>query len=172
MKKSALLLGLSVLKRISSHGQTHEPKADVFGGFSYLRSGSENAYGWQMNISGNFTKSLGGVSDIGGQYNKIFGISVSACEYFLGPHGNYRTERVTTFAHAPVGGVTARGSAGGTSVSKTGFALGLCGGVDINLNSRVAIRAIQVDYVADHVGGAWGNNSRVSVGFVFRTGGK
>ena len=52
-----------------------------------------------------------------------------------------------------------------------GFAMALGGGVDVKLNDRFAIRAIQADYLRSDVFGGTTNGMRLSFGLVFRFGG-
>jgi len=53
--------------------------------------------------------------------------------------------------------------------------IGFGGGLDVNLNPRVAVRILQADYVPTRSAGKWQNDFRVSIGVVFRfqcTGGR
>ncbi len=51
-----------------------------------------------------------------------------------------------------------------------GFAWSAGGGLDIRVSELIAIRPIQVEYVALHTEGATLNSPRVSAGIVFRFG--
>ncbi len=171
MKKSILLAGLVVLMSCPAWAQNDYPKAEIFGGFSWLSTGNgtrENDYGWQASVTGNFHKNVGFTADFAGQYDSAAGTTFQAYQYLLGPRLTSRGARVTGFAHALAGGITLRG--GGQS--ETGFAMGLGGGVDINANDRIAIRVFQLDYLPVRFQGEWfKENFRVAAGIVFKFGG-
>jgi hypothetical protein len=48
--------------------------------------------------------------------------------------------------------------------------MGFGGGLDVQVSKTIAVRAIQLDYVPDHIGGSWGHNVRLAVGVVFQAG--
>jgi len=157
------------------------PKAEVSGGFSYLRSvelSSFNLYGWNAGFAGNMNRWFGVVGDFGGNYASpgtgIFGsqgVSVKAHTFMFGPRFSYRGDgKLTMFTHALFG--AARGSAGGFGVSAgdTAFAMALGGGFDLRLTEAVALRAIQVDYLMTRFGGERQNNVRLVTGIVIRFG--
>jgi opacity protein-like surface antigen len=54
-----------------------------------------------------------------------------------------------------------------TTVSETGFAAALGGGLDIRASDRISIRAIQVDYNPTRLFGSTQHNFRIGVGIVF-----
>lgn len=53
-----------------------------------------------------------------------------------------------------------------SSVSETGFAAAIGGGIDIKANDRFSIRAIQIDYNPTRLGGSTQNNVRFGFGVV------
>lgn len=89
------------------------------------------------------------------------------------------------FAHALVGAAQARSkfteltcTVSGTSTpcptgftndtfSDTGFAAAFGGGLDIRLNDKIQIRAIQIDYNPVRIGGFTNHNARFGAGIVF-----
>jgi opacity protein-like surface antigen len=90
--------------------------------------------------------------------------------------------RVRPFAHALVGAAYGRTSvksyttgfcdAQGVSCTgldddDTGFAAALGGGIDVKLNKRFTVRAIQADYNPTRLNGTTQHNFRFSVGIVF-----
>jgi opacity protein-like surface antigen len=172
MRKVGLLLVLAALLAVPAiMGQDEYPKAEIFGGFSYMNfdsGGGEryNALGWQASAAGNFHKNVGIVGDLGGQYKSIEGTTVWVYEYLFGPRFYYRTEKSTVFAHTLFGGATA----GGGGESETAFAMGYGAGVDVKISDRVAFRVMQVDYVPMHKWGEWFNSFRLGVGIVFTSG--
>ncbi len=170
MMKIILLVGLVALTGLPALGQDY-PKAEVFFGGSLLRAdgaprGQQLFGGWQASVNGNFSETFGLTADLGGQYRSISGQRVSQYEYLFGPRLTMRGEGATAFSHVLFGGVTATG--GGTN---TGFAMGVGGGVDINVGRRVAIRAIQFDYLPNRFSGIWFNDYRLGFGIVFHAGG-
>ena len=122
----------------------------------------------------------------------LSGLSVEASAdsnihtFLVGPQVSYRKdERLTPFGHALFGlsRVHERGSAtttvpliGTTSFNfndtDTGFAMGLGGGLDVSITRSVALRLIQAEYLMTRLNGGNQNNARISVGFVYRFGGK
>jgi hypothetical protein len=162
--------------------QDDYPKAEIFGGFSYLPANGmdfprKNSFGFQASVTGNITRSFGIVGDFGGQYRKASNLgpgypgvtaNTSVYEYLAGPRFAARAERVTVFVHALVGGAAGRTSLSGFSDSQ--FAFGGGGGVDINLNRYIAIRAIQIDYIGSFVD-IVEHNARLGFGIVIKLGG-
>jgi len=97
---------------------------------------------------------------------------------------NSNSGRFKPFAHALVGAGHARSrisevtctpsTAGcgdifgnGETFSETGFAGAFGGGIDIRLNNRIQIRAIQLDYNPVRLDGFTQNNVRIGAGIVF-----
>ena len=60
LRKTLLLLGLCALSSLSLQAQD---KAEVFGGFSYLRFSSSNLNGWEVSGQYKFADWLGAVAD-------------------------------------------------------------------------------------------------------------
>jgi hypothetical protein len=174
MRKVGLLLVLAALFAIPLSAQNDYPKAEVFGGFSFLRCcGGENLAGWQGSVAGNFHRNIGLVGDFGGQYKSISGVGVSTYEFLIGPRFTVRGKGFTAFSHFLVGGVNEGAGLEGISVRASGVALGVGGGVDINLGKSVAIRVMQLDWASARVLGEWyTHNIRYGVGVVFKFGGK
>lgn len=168
MRKLLLLLAGMILLAASAPAQDSYPRAEIFGGGSYFRAPiSRNFGGWHASVSANLHKNFGIVADLAGQYGRS---SPGIYEYMLGPRFHYRSDRATFFAHALYGGLTALE---GLEVNGTDFLMAYGAGVDVNLGKRVALRVLQLDYLA-HQGlhSQWQNNLRASVGVVFRLGGQ
>jgi hypothetical protein len=145
------------------------PKAEVFGGYSYLRSGNSNSFnGWEGQVTGNFSRYFGLTGDVSGSYRNeslstITGTGVSGSvnqhlyNFLFGPTVTGRFGNHAVFGHALFG--AARSSLGGgisipiiggvsTGVSSaTAFAMALGGGFDLGLSPHFAIRPAQVDYL-------------------------
>jgi hypothetical protein len=152
------------------------PKAEVFAGFSVLHKGADssdpndqsiNPVGWQASFAGNINPKMGIVADFGGNYKD--GLKVHS--YMGGLRYNHRTEKVTPFVHALLGGIHA-GSEGG---SINGFSLGFGGGLDYVATERINIRVLQFDWMPTRFSQSgvsdWQNNLiRFGFGIVFKTG--
>ncbi len=162
----ALLLFLLALALTDAAAQD-VPRAEVFGGFSYLRkpiSMGFNLIGWQAGPDINFSKNVALAFDFGGQYRSVFGVRVSRYEYAAGPRFKYRRGRTAFFVHGLVGGDYEQPTARGAVL------LGAGGGVDLNVSDRLAIRVMQFDSLHDHTGGFWGHALRVGIGLVLKAG--
>jgi hypothetical protein len=147
----ALLLVL-ILGSFSAWAADAEfPKAEVFGGFSVasIDAGSEriNPLGFQASVAGNFHKNIGVVADFGGQYKDGGHIY----EYLFGPRVTARQGKANIFAHALFGGA----AIGADGESLKGFAMGIGGGIDANINDRFAVRVIQFDWIPARFEGEW-----------------
>src|SRR5262245_12680409 len=161
----------------SAFGQTEVPRWELFAGFSYLPAGPEdfprdNSFGLQTSIAGNLNRWFGFVLDVGAQHGSknfqqpfIGGTAkTNVYEYLAGPRFSIRTPRANAFIHALVGGASGRTDIG--SFSDTELAIGAGGGVDIHLNHRIAVRAIQFDYLGSFTD-MLEDNVRVGIGIVF-----
>jgi hypothetical protein len=173
--RKAFLFGISLVMIFIPAADLNSqdfPKAELFGGFSYLRSEGENLVGWQASVAGNFHRNVGIVGDFGGQYENIEGVGISVYQAAAGPRFTARNDRVTAFGHFLVGAVDSRAGLFGLTFSDTNPMLGAGGGVDINVGRSVAIRVAQVDWGMVRVGGEWfTQNVRYGVGVVFKFGG-
>lgn len=102
------------------------------------------------------------------------GAGLTLTSYQAGPRYRFpEFRRVVPFAQVLLGGSHASGSyASGTGLSNA-FAATMGGGIDVELTSRVVLRAFQADYaflhfpngVNDHQ-----NNLRISMGIAFKLG--
>jgi hypothetical protein len=160
LRKTLLLLGLCALSSLSVQAQD---KAEVFGGFSYLRFSSSNLNGWEVSGQYKFTDWLGAVADIDGHYGSINGIGTSTYTYLFGPQIS-RPSTITPFGHILLGG--GHNSTGG--VGNSSFALALGGGIDAELAEGIHWRLVQTDYLMTQFGSRSQNSFRFSTGIVFR----
>ena len=156
LRKMLLMFGLLVLVSLPARAQD---KAEIFGGYSYVRSSGVNLNGWNASGQYKFTDWLGGVGDFGGYY----GSGSSTYTYLFGPQVSMPS-RVSPFGHLLVGG--AHFSAGPVGFSS--FSLAVGGGVDVGITDRFSWRAAQADYLLTQFGGGSQNNFRFSTGIVFR----
>lgn len=180
MKRLLVLAGLLLLLPVYASAQSEHPKAEVYAGYSYVRVDDDNGgidlHGWNVSVTGNFTRHFGLVADFGGGYGSAtVGPGVKPdLEYYsflTGPRLYLRRERVSPFVHA-LFGVVRRNDvklSGVTLVpSDSAFAVALGGGVDIKVADRVAFRLFQADYFLTRFISETQNNLRVSTGLVLR----
>ena len=183
MNKYAVLLTMiwTLSASESVFAQNLFPRAEFFGGFSYLPADGDdfprkNSYGYQFSIGGNLNRWFGVVADFGGQYRKVSDLGpgfpgitaeTSVYEYLVGPRFSVRRKEYTLFFHALAGG--AKGNSGLDGFSDSAFALGAGGGLDINIGSRMAVRAIQLDYLGSFVD-ILESNARLGFGIVLKFG--
>ncbi len=185
MRKIVLLCGLVLGLSLSAMAQEF-PKAEVFGGYSYIRArvnagtlGTQgfNLHGGIGSVSFNPSRTFGIVGEFGGY--KITGLpsgsSASVITYLFGPKVAIRGhhERITPFAQVLFGGARISGTAafGGTSASgsENKFAMSAGGGIDVKAGSHFSLRLGQVEYLltkfTDGVNNRQ-NNFRYSAGIV------
>jgi hypothetical protein len=184
---------------LSAIGQ-ETPKAEVFGGFSYFHTErGGNLYGWNASVAGNLNNWFGLVADFGGHYNSessrssfiLPGVPSSSFRleskanihtFMVGPRFSYRkSDRITPFGHILIGGIRNHiksefqsdliGNSSFTDTQTT-VAGAVGGGLDVKLGSSVALRVIQADFVLTHFFSTPQSNARVSIGLVYRFGGK
>jgi hypothetical protein len=147
-------------------GSENGTRATVFGGYSYLRNGSNSFNGWEGQGTFPFNRYLGVTADVSGASLTPFSFSALGASaftnqrlanYLFGPTVTAELGRSSVFAHALFG--EAHSSLGaGVSVpiiggistgltSANAFAMAFGGGIDIGLTRHLAIRAVQVDYI-------------------------
>jgi len=124
MHKLTKLLALILLLPLAAVAQ-EQPKATIFGGYSYLRNGSDNFLnnstvsgsnslnGWEGQGTYNFTRYFGITADVNGIYRTVAsfsllpGVSASASQrlysVLFGPTVMANFGRVTVFGHALFG---------------------------------------------------------------------
>jgi hypothetical protein len=152
-----IVLGILVLLApAAAMAQDEYPLAEVFGGYSYFRSNPDgfNLNGWDASVTGNLTNWFGIEGDFSGHYGspRVFGfeipfVDINSYTFMGGPKFSYRGGPVTPFVHFLIGGARASTKAFDVSISDSALATVVGGGIDINLNRSIAIRAIQADYL-------------------------
>jgi len=166
------------------------PKAELFGGYSYIRLEGMDLQGWNFSLAGNVNKNLGIVADASGHYNRdtttdSLGRTESKLNFHTFLAGPRVTERslkwLTPYAHALFGMTRVNGEvtftpAGGAAIStnndQTGFAMTLGGGLDINVSDSVFYRLLQADYYLIRADKLKHEGLRLSAGILFRFGRK
>ncbi len=116
--------------------------------------------------------------EAGGNYNYLrtlgSGAGLTLTSYQAGPRYRFpQVRRFVPFAQVLLGGSHASGSYASDTGLSNAFAATMGGGIDVELTSRVAVRAFEADYaflhfpngVNDHQ-----NNLRISVGIAFKLG--
>jgi hypothetical protein len=167
----ALLLGMFSLAASAQEMGVTAPKAEIFGGYQYTRfDGGTNANGWDTAATANFNNWFGVAGDFSGAYKSQNGVSFSNYTYTFGPQVSLRrNEKFTPFAHFLLGGFRDSASLAGSSASDSGFAMMAGGGVDVKATRRIAVRAIQFDWLSLRSNGSTDNNNmRISTGLLFR----
>ena len=180
MRKVLVLAALLVLVSGVAMAQDH-PKAEVFGGYSYLRinpgqgiKGDNIPGGWAASVAGNFNNWFGVAGDFSGHYGSPdFGTGVAikthVHTYTFGPRLSYRNnERITPFVHALFGG--AHVNALGGVASENAFAMKFGGGLDAKVNDNFAIRVGQFDYILTRFDGPVSGTRANQHNFAFSTG--
>jgi len=188
MKAFGLILGaLLASGAVVSAQETYTPKLEVGVDYSWLHVNSaNNSYqrtgnGGSGYLEYNLNRFVGLVGDFGGYANTRTGIDEKLVTYMFGPRFNWRHSRLSPYVQFLFGGGYAW--SGPTSTTQNAFATAAGGGLDYNLTKRIAIKPIQVEYVATQfdsakLGGATArfgshqNDIRYSAGVVFRCGEK
>ncbi|MEW5975972.1 MAG: hypothetical protein AB1898_09230 [Acidobacteriota bacterium] len=149
------------------------PRVELYGGYSYARAeGGVNLHGWNASAAGNVNSWFGIVGDVSGHYISEGPAGGSLYTVLAGPRFSFRGDAASGFLHAMVGvtrlGVGAEIFDISFSLSDTFLALAGGGGVDVRVNDRLAIRAVQADYVPVRIEGVFLHNFRVGAGLVVR----
>jgi hypothetical protein len=151
------------------------PKAEVFGGYSFVPDvgADQILHGWNASVNGNIKDWLGIKGDLSGHYARRGGLKVNLHILSIGPQFSYRmNDKVVPFVHVLVGGGWASAGFGDLSFSNAAFAMNIGGGLDWIAHKRCAIRAIQLDLLVTRFGQDTSTDPRISAGVVFRFGSK
>jgi len=176
MKKLLLLLTLIMFVATPLLAQDEFPRAQVFGGYSYLSldtsglTSRQNFNGWNAQASFNVNRWLGLTGDFGGYYGNISRVSAHDYSYLFGPTVTFRAEHVAPFVHALFGGSHVGGSGFGLSGSNNAFAMAVGGGLDLSFKSGFGVRLAQVDWYRTSHFNETQNNVRMSTGVFFNFG--
>jgi len=180
MRKLLIVCGLFFVATASANAQ--EGKGfEVSGNYQFVRinpgggANGINCQGGSGSFGAYFTPRLGVIGEFGGckVTGLPSGVTSHEVNYLFGPRLYFptRSGRLFPFVQTLFGGE--RFSAGATglgSSSTSAFAMTAGGGADITLNRSLSLRAIQVEYLYTHFGGASQNNLRIQSGIVWRFG--
>jgi hypothetical protein len=177
----ALAFAVVLLGSFAAAQVTVQPRAEIFGGYSWLHPNGyvdwghvpDIAHGW--NASSTFylpqAHNLGILVDGSGHYNSTFsnvGIGLLGLQY------KWHNEQFSPFVRA-FGGVTHISPAGLNSEWRP--AVGAGGGFDLNLTNFISLRIAQADYIyTSYNPGTFNNHTsqwnmvRLSAGVVFNLG--
>jgi hypothetical protein len=166
------------------------PKAELFGGYSFLRIEKTDNHGWNASLAGIVNPNLAIVADFSGHYNRenfttFLGnteTKSSLHSFLVGPRvSEAATPWLTPFAHLLLGyaRVNSEVSVSGNPATTftelhgvNGFGLVLGGGMDVVGNKPLGFRLIQVDYDLVRIEGFKHAGVRVSTGLLVRFGHK
>jgi opacity protein-like surface antigen len=179
-----------MLSAVVASAQETTPKVEVGLSYSWLHVNSSN-FDFQRTGNGgsgyveyNINPIIGLVGDFGGYANTRTGINDKALTYLFGPRFNMRHfQRWTPYVQFLFGGAYAWSGPNGFQQNQNAFATAAGGGLDFNLNKRISIKPIQVEYVMTQfdsakLGGSTAgfgdhqNDVRYSAGVVFKFGGE
>src|SRR5437879_12908780 len=131
-----------ILPTVVPKKEQAEPRATIFGGYSYLRnSGSSSFNGWEGQGTFNFSRHFGITADINGNYRTLAsfsllpGVSITANQsvynFLFGPTATTSFGRTSVFGHALFG--QALSNLGG------GLSLPIIGGISIGVTSSTPL---------------------------------
>ena len=155
-------------------------------GIAVLNARDQNYHGFTGEFNQNLTRHWGLVTSFTGVYDKtpwstaITGtpLKANASRYDLmfGPRYNFRLGRINPFAEAMAGfehlhvDFTNQTNGNSAKVSDTAFAMAFGGGLDVRLNNRFDVRAIQADYIPTFFNSSHQNNYRLGAGLKVKVG--
>ncbi len=162
MKRALLVVCVLAIPAVVAAQETS--KADIFGGYSYLRVNPSgvNANGWEAALTGNFTEHFGITADLSGNYAR----GGHVYTYAFGPQIATHIDKLRPFGHVLFGG----NSIGNDRTSDTSYAFLFGGGLDLKLTTPFSIRLGQADYVRTHHFDQGQNDFRFSIGVVLNLG--
>jgi len=188
--KHSLVLSLLLLYPLALplKAQKPYPRVEIAGGYSPLiidRARRNMPKGWTAGVAVNLHRNFGIETNFAGHYGPfpLFQFDESYHLFQGGPRVAFRMERLTPWVHALFG--ISQSRIAGANLTKTNFAGTFGGGLDVNVHKRVALRAVQADYVRMRindvslggpgfgliVGPTPANNLSLSFGVVLKLGG-
>jgi hypothetical protein len=169
MGRFVTVILFALLSSLVMAQETAASKAEIFGGYSYLRNNSNGFNGFTGQGTVNLSRYFGVTAQVDGNYRSaanlssfsILGISPAAnqhlYDFLAGPTATARFGKNSVFAHALFGvahsslnagvGLPIIGGISTGLTSASGFAMAFGGGVDLGLTRRIALRVAQIDYL-------------------------
>ena len=143
-----------------------------------LASERQNYNGFTAEFNQNVTRHVGIVTSFTGSFDetgyadlnsgRIFNAKVQRYDLMIGPRYNWRTSRVTPFAHALFGITHIRAKfddpLSPRKKADTAFAMAFGGGLDIHASEHLDIRPIMVDYLPTFFNSTRQDNFRAGAG--------
>ena len=154
------------------------PGIEVFGGYSHLSFSSSGLgftnwtemNGWDAALTlPHIYQGLGITIDGSGNYST----ALEQYNYMIGPQYNWEFNRFQFIAHALYGRAQTRVRQPGSTFSEPSDrqrVIALGGEVDVPISDRVAVRAVQADYLAASAFGSNRNSFRFSTGLILKFG--
>ncbi|MBX7218513.1 MAG: porin family protein [Blastocatellia bacterium] len=162
-KKLLLMTGLVCATCLPAMAQK-PPANEVVTGYTYLRGNELNTNFNGFNAS--YTRYLNNHVGLTAEIGANFTTGANTVTYLFGPQVTTdRNKRVSAFAHVLLGGghINIEDEFG-----RNGFAMAIGGGIDIKINDKVSVRALQADYVPIRFDNGTIHNGRVGAGITFR----
>lgn len=169
MKRTLLCLGLAA--GLSAHA-AEAPKAELFGGYGYVKADEEGLHGFAAGAAFRLRGPLSLAVDASQHWGGGEGLDADRLVVAGGPSLSLlRRGRLALEAHVLAG--AQRDTAGlevyGVSISEsqTAFALLAGGSLDVGLGGRFGLRAARVDYLGSSRDGEWRSDVRFAAGLIF-----
>ncbi len=168
MRKHLLAMAAVLCTALPVWGQ-EAPRAELFAGYSFVRSDQQNLNGWNASLAVGLAGSLSLVGDASGHYGSA---GRRQLNLMAGPGLAFlRGGPAVVFVHALVGlhreSVTIQVFDLSISEDDNRFGLQFGGGVDIRAGGKWAVR-LQGDYQWSRAQGASVKGTRLSAGVVYR----
>jgi opacity protein-like surface antigen len=151
------------------------PKADLFGGYSYLKADEKSRHGWEGSLGFQLWNKLGLIADVSGHHRNDDGVTADTLSYMGGVRFALHGSKLTPFAQGLAGrvhakeGISVLGFSGGETHKSLGWAVGA--GLDWSFKGRWAVR-VQGDYFRyePREDAKSAGNPRAALGVVYRFG--
>jgi opacity protein-like surface antigen len=170
MRKPLLAMAAVLCSALPVRGQD-APRAELFAGYSFVRSDQRNLNGWNASLAVGLGGSLSLVADASGHYGSA---GRHQLNLMAGPGLAFlRGGPAVLFVHALAGlhreSVTIQVFDVSISENDNRFGMQFGGGVDIRAGGKWAVR-LQGDYEWSRAQGASVTGTRISAGVVYRLG--
>jgi opacity protein-like surface antigen len=193
MRKILIVVTVLLVVAVSAMAQDEFPKFELAGMANVTRVDiqsldNETNWGYAVGAQYNVSKWFGLVGEWGAAHGKsdfvyngaTVPLDTRAQTLLFGPRFSYRAKAVTVFGHWLIGAGTNKledetGNFNYQSTTKWQFAMGIGGGLDVNIGKHFAIRPVQFDWLpvdSDLTDAGYDksflNNTRYMFGAVFK----